>query len=93
MSDYLVHKKALKKWGYLSQKMIWIEELAELIQALAKEDRKINGSTKAEIVEELVDVLICTEQMIIYFSDGYNIQTKHKEKFERYRRLVMEKNE
>ena len=54
---------AYTKWGHNSQRLIWIEEMAELIQKLAKSDRKVNPSFLSEIEEELTDVIICVDQM------------------------------
>ena len=57
-------KELLSHYGIKSQKMKLIEELAELIQALAKDD--VNA-----IKEELADV----EVMIMQVKDGMHIET------------------
>ena len=90
MKDYDIHVLALEKWGLTEQRNIWVEEMAELIQKLMKIDRKFNPSTTEEIVEELVDVLICIEQMVVHYSDGNNIQERHKIAFDRFTELVLE---
>ena len=85
-----IHRLALAKWGYTAQRDIWVEEMAELTQELMKYGRQFNPSTKDDIVKELVDVMLCVEQMILHFSDGRNIQERHKIAFERFTRLVLE---
>lgn len=57
-------KELLAHYGIKAQKMKLIEELAELIQALAKDD--VNA-----IKEELADV----EVMIMQIKDGMHIET------------------
>ena len=54
---------AYTKWGHNSQRLIWIEEMSELIQKLAKSSRLINPSFLSQIEEELADVIICIDQM------------------------------
>jgi len=90
LKDETIYRMALEKWGYESQRDIWVEEMAELIQELMKYKRKFNPSTKEDIVKELVDVMLCVEQMILYFSDGSNIQERHAVAFERFTKLVLE---
>jgi len=85
-----IYKLALEKWGYETQRNIWVEEMAELIQALMKFDRKFNPSSEADIIKEIVDVTLCLEQMVIYFSDGSNIEERFKVAFERFTKLVLE---
>ena len=67
MNEERVLRDALLTWGFHSQRLIWIEELAELIQALAKHGRVVNGSERAEIENELADVDICLSQMKLLF--------------------------
>ena len=57
----------MRKWGFDSQRLIWLEELAELQVVLAKFGRKINNSTRKQIEEEIADVDICLAQMKILF--------------------------
>ena len=76
---------ALDKWGYDSQALIWIEELAELIHRVAKRDRKINPSHDSQIAEEIADVDICLDQMKLLFPSYVEFKER---KIERLRRLV-----
>jgi len=76
---------ALKKWGLQSQKLIWIEEMSELIQAIAKSDREINPSYEIQVLEELADVDICLDQMKILYPNYEEIK---KQKIARLKRLV-----
>lgn len=78
-------EEALAKWGYGTQALIWMEELAELIQVIAKRDRKINPSHDIQVADEIADVDICLDQMKLIFP-GY---AKIKEiKIQRLRRFV-----
>jgi hypothetical protein len=62
-----IYERALDKWGIENQIKICIEELAELIQVLAKHGRKINGTSIEKIAEEIADVELMIEQMKIAF--------------------------
>lgn len=57
-------RKVWEHYGKETQKKKFIEELSELITALAKEDRRAIG-------EEMADV----EVMIMQFKQGFNIDT------------------
>ncbi|MHA1812755.1 MAG: hypothetical protein ACTSYX_04890 [Candidatus Thorarchaeota archaeon] len=63
MSEDDVLREALDRWGFESQRLIWIEEMGELVTALAKLGRKINGAVAEEVAEEIADVDICLAQM------------------------------
>lgn len=66
-----IYRKLVKKYGILSQLMKMIEEITELVVALAKEN-------KEEIIEELVDVSIMIEQfreMLIIIREEYSIKS------------------
>lgn len=53
-------KEILKRSDYATQRVKWMEELAELIQAIAKGDRE-------NITEEIADVEVVVDQMIVYY--------------------------
>ena len=57
-----------------------IEEMAELIQALAKRDRRINPSSYNQVCLELADVDLCLDQMKLVFPEykEYKIQAVRK---------------
>ena len=57
----------LNKYGITSQTIIWQEELAELSKAASKCWRDPSESHKADMSEEIADVLICIEQMRIAY--------------------------
>lgn len=67
----ILYIRSIEKWGIESQVRICIEECAELIQALSKFGRKINGSTALEIRGELADVDICVSQLKLYFDKAW----------------------
>ena len=56
-------EQAVKHFGYDSQTMVAIEEMAELQKELCKHSR--GRSNFYQIAEEIADVLIMMEQMII----------------------------
>ena len=62
-----VFNKALKEYGIKSQKMMCIEECAELIDALIKYR---NGRCSADdVVSEIADVRIMVKQMAMIFGE------------------------
>ncbi len=63
MNEEDVLREALDRWGFDSQRLIWIEEMGELVTALAKFGRNINGAVAEEVAEEIADVDICLTQM------------------------------
>lgn len=77
-----LYRLALARWGVRAQVMVAIEECGELIVALAKADRKVNGSTEAQIATEMADVQIMLEQLRNAFPSVARI-----EKGERKRKL------
>lgn len=90
MSSEDIYWAAFEKWGYDAQRNIWVEEMAELTQALMKLGRVINPSSADDVVAELVDVMLCVEQMVLFFSDGNNnIQERYKIAFDRFTKLVL----
>ena len=67
---------ALDKWGFGTQALIAIEEMAELIQALAKRDRTINPSSHEDVCRELADVDLCLDQMKLIFPEYGEYKTQ-----------------
>ena len=67
MKENELYEKAIKKWGVDAQINMAIEEMAELIQALVKQGRAVNGCTKGEVMEEIIDVEIMLEQLKLIF--------------------------
>lgn len=78
-----IYERALERWGIDSQVKVCIEELAELIQVLAKFGRKRNGSIKDNIAEEIADVELMMEQMKVAFEIREDVEGWKHEKIER----------
>ena len=80
-----LYKKALETWGIESQVFMVMEEVGEMLNALAKANR--GRSKKEDIITELADVSIMMEQMAIYF--GYDeFKKEKKRKLERLERRL-----
>ena len=60
-------QKALLKYGYTSQITMAVEEMAELLNALAKERR--GRATQQDIVTEIADVTIMMWQLAIMYGE------------------------
>ena len=87
----LICRKALQKWGKLSQVLMTIEELSELIQTLAKADRKVNGSDVEEIASEIADVKLMLKQaQLIFGINDIAIASLEEEKLDRLKKLLEE---
>ena len=89
MQPIQLYEKALKTYGFASQKWVLIEECGELIDAFAKAER---GRAETEhLLEELADVSIMVGQMAVAI--GFErFQEKRAEKLLRlYKRLEEKK--
>ena len=84
----LLYHQAIEKWGPDAQVLIFFEEFAEAIQAVAKHGRNLNGSTIKKIADELADAQIMLEQMIIVFDCGYEFQEAIKNKLIRLKERI-----
>lgn len=88
ITEKSIYEKALEKWGIETQILMCIEELSELIHALVKYGRKINGSSKDKIAEEIADVELMIEQMKVAFNiqklDIENLKLKKIQRLEGY---------
>lgn len=72
-----IFRKALQEYGIMSQKMMVIEECAELTNAIAKMARGRAGVD--DIITELADVSIMVDQMAIFFGeDKFNAERTRK---------------
>lgn len=58
-------ERALRKYGSSAQKIMLMEECAELMNEIAKTFR--GRSSKENVISELADVSIMIEQMAYYF--------------------------
>lgn len=69
--------------------MMAIEEMSELITALAKYKRNINGSTVEGIIEEIVDVEIMLQQLkLIFIKDNPKYAEIKHTKLERLKKML-----
>lgn len=80
--------------GELLQRMGWCEELSELIKAITKEARYgWNKEQKDNLIEEISDVLICIEEMQIYYGiEGETIKEIMETKIQRTKTRLLEKS-
>lgn len=70
MGEDTIYEEALEKWGADAQVHMAIEEMAELIVKLAKYTRNVNGSSNAEVAEEIADVEIMMKQLRLIFNSA-----------------------
>ena len=68
MKQEELYKKAIQKWGLNSQLGMFYEELGELITALNKFTRDVNGCSLEKVAEEIADVEIMIEQFQVMSS-------------------------
>ena len=61
----------MAKYGFDAQREKWIEELLELATALQQSKCK-----KVDVETEIADVMICTEQMLLYYDKGKVKETR-----------------
>jgi NTP pyrophosphatase (non-canonical NTP hydrolase) len=84
-----LYNYAITKWGVSTQINMAIEECSELITKLIKYNRKNNGSTKQEIIDEIADVMIMCEQLRLIF--GYNeVEFRKNKKLNRLEKRLRE---
>jgi len=58
-----LYEQSWTTWGAQTQMAMLAEECAELIKAVLKFSRKVNGSTKTDLMEEIADVEITIDQV------------------------------
>ena len=74
-----IGKECIRQWGVNSQLGIAIEECAELIVAIAKSGRAVNGATDKDICDEIADVEIMMKQLrLIYNPELIDEIKEHK---------------
>ena len=62
-----IFEKAIQKFGAEHQKMMAIEEMSELMQAISKHNRNPSEKTRMNLLEEIADVsIMCAQLMCIY---------------------------
>ena len=79
---------ALEEWGVKSQIDVTCEECAELIKKLMKLGRKHNGSTLAEVAEEMADVRVMLDQMEIAFDNWDIVARIYAEKITKVEKML-----
>ena len=77
-------RAVIEHYGVDAQVPIYMEELAELIQAISKIHRQETPERRDNLVEEIGDSLICIHQLMeIYGIKNWEIQKIVKQKLER----------
>lgn len=77
-------KAVIDHYGVEAQIPVFMEECAELAQAISKMHRKPSAARRDNLVEELADVLICMNQLqLIYGIQNWELQKKVREKTQR----------
>ena len=87
-----LYKKAVKTWGYASQLLMAVEEMAELTQAISHLLRDRNYA-KSEIIEELADVEVMCEQLRVIIDKNDKIDKIKEEKLARLSEMLEETND
>ena len=59
-----IYNRALNTYGYNAQRLMLIEEIGELLNAIAKLPR--GRATGDDVIEELADVSIMVDQMAVF---------------------------
>ncbi len=86
-----LYREAWELWGEESQQQMIIEECAELIVALSKYNRKVNGSLLTNIAEEIADVEICIEQIKLMKGLDEAVLSWRVKKLDRFKQLIEHK--
>lgn len=90
MNGHQICEDAVDVFGDGPQEIKAIEELAEL-QAVLARDMNCLQVTDEEIIDEIADVHIMTQQMAIIFGEKEVVQ-RINEKLERLKRMIDEEN-
>jgi len=82
-----LYEEAVSFYGVELQETLWHEEVGELMQALSKHKRNPSTKTKINVIEEIADVILMTEQLAsIYGTDL--VETFIKVKSDRLRKRI-----
>lgn len=77
MEETTIFKKALRIYGVEAQKRMLVEEMGELLTAMARIPR--GRATKKDVITELADVSIMIQQMaLVYGRDEFEKEVKRK---------------
>lgn len=80
--------EALHVWGPEAQERLLVEELAELIVAVMKHGRSVNGSTNDNVAEEVADVELMLFQLKMTRALGPDVERWKKIKLDRLEELL-----
>lgn len=84
-----IYQKAVSKFGADHQKMMAIEEMAELMQAISKHNRNPNEKTLLNVLEEIADVsIMCGQLMYVYKIDEAELDKMLDIKLEKLDKLL-----
>lgn len=86
----ILYERAVEKWGLSLQLGMLTEECAELIQAVNKYNR---GKGIDNLVEEIADVEIMTEQINHVMYLKYMVQKVKEQKLQRLKKMLEEKED
>lgn len=84
-------REALDQYGIRAQTMMVFKEMAELQKELCK--RSQGADNKANIAEEIADVLIMLEQMILAYNCAGMVKVQIEGKLHRLQKRLKDKNE
>lgn len=84
-------REALDQYGIRAQTMMVFEEMSELQKELCKRSR--GADNKANIAEEIADVLIMLEQMILAYNCAGMVKVQIEGKLHRLQKRLKDKNE
>ena len=89
-----LYQLALEAWGADAQIGMFIEEIGEVLTALNKMNRKSNGCSTEDFIEELVDLEIMLEQMKNLFpcTDWNQIKYRKLSRLEEKLGVILEKD-
>lgn len=90
MTGHQICVEAIDTFGDGPQQIKAIEEMAELQTVLAR-DMNCLPVTEEEVIDEIADVHIMTQQMAIIFGEKEVVQ-RINEKLERLKRMIDEEN-
>lgn len=80
----------INHYGTLNQKLIAIEEMAELQKAIVKDIRQRNEESVEAVIEEIADVQVMLEQLKIIYSCRTKIDAIMDAKIDRQIKRVMD---
>jgi hypothetical protein len=75
MNEQIIFERAIKNFGSDKQKIVAIEELAELQKELTKD---LRGKVNREIIEEITDVEIMLAQLKIIYGRYFGNREFHR---------------